>query len=71
MGSFCMAEGMRVREKARGRGLHAAMWGGAGEEKRLWSGLGPVYNESLISSWFCDGWLITGLQRSRNKALGR
>lgn len=48
-----------------------SMWGGAGEEDRLWSGLGPVCNESLISSWFCDGWLITGLQRSGNKAVGR
>ncbi|KAK2837410.1 hypothetical protein Q5P01_014622 [Channa striata] len=45
---------------------------GAGRgEERLWSGLGPVRNESLISSRFCGGWLITGLQRSRNKALGR
>lgn len=67
------AEGMRVSERKgeRERGLHAGMWGGAGEEERLWSGLGPVRNESLISLQFCGGWLITGLQRSRNKALGR
>lgn len=47
------------------------MWGGAGEEESMWNGLGPFHNESLISSRFCDGWLITGLQRSRNKDLGR
>jgi len=58
---------MRVRE----RELHAGMWGGAEEWERLCSGLGPVRNESLISWRFCGGWLITGLQRSRNKALGR
>lgn len=46
------------------------MWGGAVKES-LWSSQGPVRNESLISSWFCGGWLITGLQRSMNKALGR
>lgn len=42
-----------------------------GRRRRLWSGLGPVRNESLISMRFCGGWLITGLQRSTNKALGR
>lgn len=62
---------MRVRERKRERGLHTGICGGAGEEERLRCGLGPVRNESLISSRFCGSWLITGLQRSRNKAPGR
>lgn len=47
-----MVEGMRVRERkgGRDRGLHAGMWVERGKRgKRLWSGLGPVRNESLIS----------------------
>ena len=44
------ADGMRVR-KRKGE-TERITWGhvgGAGEEDRLWSGLRPIRNESLIS----------------------
>lgn len=53
------------------RGLHAAVQGGARGRRGRGVAEASVRNESLISSRFCDGWLITGLQRSGNKGAGR